>query len=513
MSETLKPGSTLGAYEIISFIASGGMGSVYKARNRILGDYRAIKVILPSLSANQEFVGRFVREAQLASRIQHPNVVKMLEPAMDGTTMFLPMELLEGESLSDLLKRDAPLHPALAIELVVAIGAGVHALHTASIIHRDLKPANVFLHREHGTIVPKVLDFGAAREVQHDGEQTSTGQVIGSAHYMPLEQASGRKDIDHRVDQYAVAVMMYLMLTRRRPYENDTMGVALAKIIQGLPYPNVRELSPWVPEAVATVLHRALARERDQRFETTQAFCDALAAVKQSTDAVVMPTDMAAHFANSFSTGSEPGRPAVGFGLGESSSDIQRQTIAPAPTAETSGPSQQTILPQEYSSSERVASASRWSKAPLLFLFASIAILIGVTALSFSRLSKPASRGSNVSATQTQTQTQTQAGSQIVPGTHGSLTETRGDSAGQQDGGMLSALLPSDSTTVLNANPPQATVSDSGSGAQTAVVNARTQRGNTVRTNPVRTNTNGNANANANSSRGGCVPRPGIPCL
>ncbi|MDP3278510.1 MAG: serine/threonine-protein kinase [Deltaproteobacteria bacterium] len=289
-ADTLPAGTTLGAYEILGFIAAGGMGSVYRAKNRILGDLRAIKVILPSLSSNPEFVNRFVREAQLAARLQHPNVVKMLEPAMEGSTMFLPMELLEGESLSDLAKREAPLAPQMAIDLMLPICAGVQALHQAGIIHRDLKPANIFLARSpDGNVVPKILDFGAARATESDGDQTSTGSVIGSAHYMPIEQAVGRKDIDSRVDVYALGVIAYLLLTRKRPYENDDTGMAMAKIIQGLPYTSPQELSPWLPAPLAEIVMRAMAHDRSQRYQTVEAFAIDLMAARQLTDGIVMP--------------------------------------------------------------------------------------------------------------------------------------------------------------------------------------------------------------------------------
>ncbi len=494
MSEVLKPGTHLGAYEILSFIASGGMGSVYKARNRILGDSRAIKVILPSLSSNQEFVARFVREAQLASRIQHPNVVKMLEPAMDGNTMFLPMELLEGESLSDLLKREAPLHPASAIDLMMSVGSGVSALHVAGIIHRDLKPANIFLNNERGVIVPKVLDFGAARETLYDGEQTNTGQVIGSAHYMPVEQASGRKDIDARVDQYALAVMMYLMLTRRRPYENDDMGVALAKIIQGLPYPNVRDIAPWVPVELANVLHRALSRERDQRFASVSDFCGALFAARVGAANVAMPPDLIQRHATPIASGSQPSRPYFGITAGDGSSSASLHAIGPGRPGDAS---QQTILPQEL---EPTGRGSSWPKSLIVALVVAFTSIGAVSAIAAIVISMNGHSRTPINTTQPRETTTTPTnGESLSPTTNNGM----GGAISVQDAGVAVEPDPNPMGTPgmdFALNPV----------VDADVPTVRVQRN--TRSNNRNSNATGNTGRNPTGSHG-CVPRPGIPCL
>jgi serine/threonine protein kinase len=272
----LAPGTILGAFEVLSTLGRGGMGAVYRVRNRITGDQRALKVILPELAAQPQFVDRFVREIRLAMAVDHPNLVRVFEPGMDGDRMFLPMELLLGESLATRLKRERCLTVDAALELLRSIGSALSALHARGILHRDVKPSNIFLAQEAGQIVPKLLDLGAGKEVGGSDEMTSTGLAIGSPHYMAPEQASGRKDVDVRVDQYALAVVAYQLFTGARPYENDDTGHVLAKVLSGAPYRMPRELRPDIPAGVEAAVLRAMNRDRDARFPSVDAFVSAL---------------------------------------------------------------------------------------------------------------------------------------------------------------------------------------------------------------------------------------------
>jgi len=278
--DRLQPGARLGAFEIVECIADGGMGSVYKGRNRISGELRALKVILPQYASNQEFVGRFIRELKIAASIEHPNLVKVLEPAMDGDTMFLPMELLQGETLSARIRRVKKFTVDDALRVMIPVCHAIGLMHSKGIIHRDLKPANIFLAlAPDGKEIPKVLDFGAARpmDVTPDDDKTQAGVVIGSALYMAPEQATGTRDLDARVDQYALGVMLYQLLTGFRPFEGDATG-AMMKLLQGAPIRRPTELAPEIPLNVEQVLMRALARNRDQRFPNLEAFAAALEA-------------------------------------------------------------------------------------------------------------------------------------------------------------------------------------------------------------------------------------------
>lgn len=279
----VSPGQTVGPYVIEALIAEGGMGAVYRARNRVTGQLRALKVVRPALATDREFVDRFVREATVASQLRHPNLVETLEPGIDGDIVYLPMELLEGETLSARLKRIRVVPLAEAAAVVLAVAEAVQLLHDRGIIHRDLKPQNIFLARQpDGREIPKVIDFGTARDIEDD-EQTRTGLVIGSPYYMALEQAEGRRDLDGRADQYALAVIAYQMVTGARPYESDDTRSALAKLLRGEPYLLPSQLHPGIPPAVEQVITRGLARDREQRYPRIVDFGQAFAiACKES---------------------------------------------------------------------------------------------------------------------------------------------------------------------------------------------------------------------------------------
>jgi serine/threonine-protein kinase len=272
----LAPGTLVGAFEILSAVGHGGMGAVYRARNRVTGDVRAIKVMLPSLAANPEFVQRFTREIRLAMAVEHPNLVRIFEPGMDGDQIFLPMELLVGETLAARLKRDPMLSIDAAVAIVQALGGALGALHAKGILHRDVKPSNVVLVTQDDQVVPKLLDLGAGKEVGTTEEATATGLAIGSPHYMAPEQAAGRKDLDARVDQYALGVMAYQLLTGARPYENDDTGHVLAKVLAGVPYKMPHEVRAEIPPALEAIVVRAMSRTREDRFPSVEAFVDAL---------------------------------------------------------------------------------------------------------------------------------------------------------------------------------------------------------------------------------------------
>jgi serine/threonine protein kinase len=277
---SLPPGTLLGAFEIVSSLGQGGMGAVYHVRNRITGDARALKVILPALAADPEFVSRFIREIRLAMAVDHPNLVRVFEPGMDGEQIFLPMELLLGESLGALLRRQHSMSIEAANGLLQAIGSALAALHAKGILHRDVKPSNIFLAQDaaRAITVPKLLDLGAGREVETSEEVTATGLAVGSPHYMAPEQAAGRKDLDARVDQYALGVLAYQLLTGARPYENDDTGHVLAKVLSGAPYRRPREVLASLPAALESVIMRAMSRTREERFPNVEAFLGALQA-------------------------------------------------------------------------------------------------------------------------------------------------------------------------------------------------------------------------------------------
>lgn len=264
----------VGGYRVVRMLATGGMGAVYLAYDMRSGEARALKVLLPELAADERFVSRFKREVQLAAKVSHRHLVRTAEPFEHEGMLVLPMEFLEGETLASYLARRGRLSAEETVRLLVPCCRAIHAVHLANVIHRDLKPLNIFLTRVGNETVPKVLDFGAARELT-DTEHTQIGQVIGSRYYMAPEQAAGRRDLDARVDVYAMGAIAYQALSGQRPIETS--------------YARLTDLVPTVPRALSEVVHAALAA-RESRIATADALASAMerAVSSSSPEATVL---------------------------------------------------------------------------------------------------------------------------------------------------------------------------------------------------------------------------------
>jgi serine/threonine-protein kinase len=222
---------------------------------------------------------------------------------MDGDTLLLPMELIEGPSLASHLRAPGGARLLLAddaaLALMVPICEGVGALHASGIMHRDLKPPNVMLVTVAGALSPKVIDLGAALEQQRTGELTRATMVIGTPAYLSPEQAEGRRDLDARVDVYALGVMLYEMLTGRRPYEGESDHAIFAMVLRRDPYPPIRQLAPSVDVALAELVERAFSHDRERRFPDARAMADALRALwrKSATVDASLPSQDSARIA------------------------------------------------------------------------------------------------------------------------------------------------------------------------------------------------------------------------
>ncbi|HHH27410.1 MAG TPA: serine/threonine protein kinase [Polyangiaceae bacterium] len=268
----LGPGATLGRYRIVRKLGAGAMGVVYAAEHLDLRRSVALKIVRADPDGDEEQLrARLLREARAASAVRHPHVVTVHDVLeLDDGSPVMVMDLLEGESLRDRLKR-GPLPiddvTTLAEQLLSALGAA----HGAGIIHRDLKPDNVFLVRsDDGRVDVRVLDFGIAKLTAVDGPAmqtaglTMTGMLVGTPHYMAPEQAFADPDLDARVDLWAVGVIVYEALSGRRPVEGDNLGQLFRKLATLNVAPLV-ELAPNVPSPLADWVHRLLA-ERERRF-------------------------------------------------------------------------------------------------------------------------------------------------------------------------------------------------------------------------------------------------------
>jgi len=256
----------------VRWIADGGMGSVYEAENTWTRRRVAVKILDAEVSKQPDRVQRFIREARSATKIEHPNIVEVLDMGEDKKTgvFFLVQELLRGSDLRRTL-RDAPgrkLETEEALALLVPIMEALEAAHQLGIIHRDVKPGNIFLSKQGGHIVPKLIDFGLSKLLRRDptekGATTGGGMPLGTPLYMSPEQARGDVELDGRADLWSVGVVMYECLTGRLPYEGANTGAILMKVASERPRPVDQHAD--VPAELAALVHRALEPERDRRW-------------------------------------------------------------------------------------------------------------------------------------------------------------------------------------------------------------------------------------------------------
>jgi serine/threonine protein kinase len=275
-------GQTLrGTYRILCVLDQGGMGLVFEAEHARLHRRVAVKVLARHLVSDAQALARFNREAEIISQLEHPNIVQILDfDTTEHNEPYIVMELLKGESLSGRLERDGCLSIAEAARIVQQVASGLFAAHQAVIVHRDLKPANIFLTElaGEGTRV-KLLDFGISKRVGVGRRLTGEFDVLGTPDYMAPEQALGRAaTVDHRGDQYALAVIAFEMLAGQTPFSGTDVMDVLQKVASA-EAPAIERFAPHVAPAVGEVLRRGLQKNPGDRYESVldfaHSFCSA----------------------------------------------------------------------------------------------------------------------------------------------------------------------------------------------------------------------------------------------
>jgi serine/threonine-protein kinase len=252
----------LNRYKIVEKIGGGGMSVVWKAYDLVLDRNVALKVLRPEMSEDEEFIRRFRREAQSVASLSHPNIVNIYDVGEDRGLYFIVMELIEGETLRDKLKREGALDPGEALEIASQICEALSHAHARRIIHRDIKPQNILL-TKNGHV--KVADFGIARALGAIST-TSRDLVVGSAPYLSPEQAKNGQ-VSNRSDIYSLGVVLYEMLTGEQPFAGDSpVAVALQHVQREAP--SVRDIKPSLPEPVANVVAKALRKNPEERFSS-----------------------------------------------------------------------------------------------------------------------------------------------------------------------------------------------------------------------------------------------------
>ena len=257
-------------YEIMQTIGEGGMANVYLAHDVILDRYVAIKVLRGDLAGDEKFVRRFQREALAASSLSHPNIVEMYDVGEDNGMYYIVMEYIEGKTLKQLIKKRGALTLSECMDIMLQLTDGVDHAHASYIIHRDLKPQNIMI-QNNGEI--KITDFGIAMALNNT-QLTQTNSVMGSVHYLPPEQASG-KGATVKSDIYSMGIMLFELLTGTLPFKGDNaVEIAFKQIKDDIP--SVREINPSIPQSVENIVLKATAKNPKNRYNSAKEMHDDL---------------------------------------------------------------------------------------------------------------------------------------------------------------------------------------------------------------------------------------------
>jgi serine/threonine-protein kinase len=268
-----ETGKRIGDYQILNELGSGGMGRVYKVRNVLSDRIEAMKILLPNLAGREDIAARFLREIKLMANLNHPNIAALRTAFTGDNQLVMIMEYVEGTDLAARLEH-GPIAPADAVNYIQQVLSALSYAHQQHIIHRDIKPSNMMLTPQG---VVKLMDFGIARA----GEErsiTMTGTTLGSLGYMSPEQVKG-EPTDARSDLYSVGVSLYEMVTGQRPFQASSDYSIMAAHVKETPKPPV-ELHPGLPAAMNEIIIMSIAKDPAQRFQTADAFRNALSSVQ-----------------------------------------------------------------------------------------------------------------------------------------------------------------------------------------------------------------------------------------
>jgi serine/threonine protein kinase len=276
----------IGRYQILERVGRGGMGVLYRGFDPILDREVAVKVMLADFSDDTEQMRpRFYREAKSVAKLQHRNIVTIFEFAEENNQPHIVMEFLRGSPLSSRMDEQPPLTLDDKLDIVAQLCSGLGYAHQQGIVHRDVKPANVFILLD-GSV--KLLDFGIAKLAT--STLTRQGDVVGSAPYMSPEQIAGAQDLDGRSDVWSTGVLLYELLTGRKPFDGEGLTTVIAGILREQP-PAIDKFVPGLPQALLDTVARALEKDRDKRFQSAEELGRELQLIRKSTPSPPPPMD------------------------------------------------------------------------------------------------------------------------------------------------------------------------------------------------------------------------------
>lgn len=256
-----------GRYELIEKIGDGGMAVVYKAKDRLLNRYVAVKILRPEYTRDAQFIESFKKESQAAAGLQHPNIVNVYDVGKEGNIYFIVMELIDGRPLSDIIEENGPLDYKNVIEIGKQVAAALSLAHKNHIIHRDVKPHNIMITKDG---VAKLADFGIAKAISTSTivNKDDGGQVMGSVHYFSPEQARG-KYVDEKSDVYSLGIVLYEMLTGEVPFDGENpVEIALMHINEDIKPPS--QIVDNVPPALEKIILKATDKYQTNRYDNAE---------------------------------------------------------------------------------------------------------------------------------------------------------------------------------------------------------------------------------------------------
>src|SRR5262245_2324061 len=275
----LDVGSIAGDYQVIGILGAGGMGKVFKVRNVISDRQEAMKVLLPDLATAPDLANRFLREIKVTASLDHPNIAALRTAVRVDNQLLMIMEFVEGTTLEARLK-NGPLPVKDAVDYISQALNALGYAHKLGVVHRDIKPANMML-TPNGVV--KLMDFGIAKNAA-DRKLTQTGLTMGSLYYMSPEQIQGATDLDARADLYSLGITLYELVTGKRPFDGDSQFAIMSAHLQQQPVPPI-QIDPRLPAALNDVILLSVQKDPNQRFQTADAFQQALQSVLSAPSA------------------------------------------------------------------------------------------------------------------------------------------------------------------------------------------------------------------------------------
>lgn len=266
-------------YEIIRKVGDGGMAFVYEAKDRLLNRTVAVKVLRPEFVDDEEFLGKFKREAEAVASLSHPNIVNVYDVGEDGKVHYIVMEFIDGQNLKDIIKNEGTLDEYTALEITKQIANALSAAHKKGIIHRDIKPHNILISNE-GRIV-KVADFGIAKAVSNS-TMTNIGSIIGSVHYFSPEQAKG-KYVTNNADLYSLGIVLYEMLIGKVPFRGDSpIAIALQHINDEIEFTQDEKVN--IPQSVRTIIKKLTEKSSSDRYQSAEELIEDIEYIERNID-------------------------------------------------------------------------------------------------------------------------------------------------------------------------------------------------------------------------------------